>query len=35
LENLKEVDKALAIEAKKAKVVATNVLKRVREKIGY
>ena len=35
MENLEEVDKALAIGAKKAKVVATTVLKRVREKLGY
>jgi len=33
--NLDEVDKALAIGAKKAKVVASDVLKRVRAKIGY
>lgn len=35
MENLEEVDKALAIGAEKAKVVASNVLKRVREKLGY
>ncbi len=35
MENLDEVDKALAIGAKKAKVVAAEVLKRVRTKIGY
>ena len=35
MENLEEVDKALAIGAKKAKVVAADVLKRVRGKIGY
>jgi len=35
MENLNEIDKALAIGAKKAKVVATDVLKRVRSKIGY
>ncbi len=35
MENLNEIDKALAIGAKKAKVVATDVLKRVRTKIGY
>jgi len=35
MENLEEVDKALAIGAAKAKVVASDVLKRVREKLGY
>jgi tryptophanyl-tRNA synthetase len=35
MENLDEIDKALAIGAKKAKVVASEVLKRVRTKIGY
>jgi len=35
MENLDEIDKALAIGAKKAKVVASDVLKRVRSKIGY
>ncbi|MEX1382133.1 tryptophan--tRNA ligase [Lutibacter sp.] len=35
MENLNEIDKALAIGAKKAKVVASDVLKRVRAKIGY
>ncbi len=35
MENLDEVDKALAIGAEKAKVVAADVLKRVREKLGY
>jgi tryptophanyl-tRNA synthetase len=35
MENLEEVDKALAIGAEKAKVVAADVLKRVREKLGY
>jgi tryptophanyl-tRNA synthetase len=35
MENKEEVDKALAIGAEKARVVATNVLKRVREKLGY
>ncbi len=35
MENLDEVDKALAIGAEKAKVVASDVLKRVREKLGY
>jgi len=35
MENLDEVDKALAVGASKAKVVATAVLKRVRQKLGY
>ncbi|MFK5959490.1 MAG: tryptophan--tRNA ligase [Lutibacter sp.] len=35
MENLGEIDKALAIGAKKAKVVATDVLQRVRTKLGY
>jgi len=35
MENLHEVDKALAYGAEKAKVVADVVLKRVREKVGY
>ncbi len=35
MENLNEIDKALAIGAKKAKVVASDVLKRVRTKVGY
>ncbi|MEC3906350.1 tryptophan--tRNA ligase [Tamlana sp. 2201CG12-4] len=35
MNNLDEVDKALAIGAEKAKLVADNVLKRVREKVGY
>lgn len=35
MENLEEVDKALAIGAEKARVVAADVLKRVREKVGY
>ena len=35
MENLEEIDKALAIGAEKAKVVASDVLKRVREKLGY
>ena len=35
MENLNEIDKALAIGAKKAKVVAADVLKRVRAKVGY
>ncbi|WP_111707017.1 tryptophan--tRNA ligase [Lutibacter citreus] len=35
MENLDEIDKALAIGAKKAKIVASDVLKRVRTKLGY
>lgn len=35
MNNLKEVDEALAIGAEKAKKVANEVLERVREKIGY
>jgi tryptophanyl-tRNA synthetase len=35
MNNLNEVDAALAIGASKAKVVADSVLKRVRKKIGY
>ncbi|WP_431126842.1 tryptophan--tRNA ligase [Flagellimonas flava] len=35
MNNLKEVDEALAIGAEKAKKVADGVLARVREKIGY
>jgi len=35
MNNLNEIDKALAIGAKKAKDVANNVLMRVREKAGY
>jgi len=35
MENLNEVDKALAIGATKAKVVADDVLNRVRTKVGY
>ena len=35
MENLGEIDKALAIGAEKAKVVATDVLQRVRVKLGY
>ena len=35
MENLNEIDKALAIGAEKAKAVAADVLKRVREKLGY
>lgn len=35
MNNLNEIDEALALGANKAKVVAAEVLKRVREKIGY
>ena len=35
MENLEEIDKALAIGAKKAHLVADEVLIRVREKLGY
>ncbi len=35
MENLSEVDKALAVGAEKAKQVADTVLKRVRAKVGY
>ncbi|UKM65632.1 tryptophan--tRNA ligase [Flavobacteriaceae bacterium GSB9] len=35
MNNLNEIDNALAIGAKKAKLVANDVLKRVREKVGY
>jgi len=35
MNNLNEIDEALAIGAEKAKKVASEVLKRVREKIGY
>ncbi|WP_274474797.1 tryptophan--tRNA ligase [Mangrovimonas aestuarii] len=35
MENLEELDKSLAIGAKKAHNVADSVLKRVREKVGY
>lgn len=35
MDNLNEIDKALAIGAEKAKVVADEVLKRVRGKVGY
>ena len=35
MENLDEVEKALAIGAEKARVVAAEVLKRVRAKLGY
>ncbi|MCG8206353.1 tryptophan--tRNA ligase [Tenacibaculum finnmarkense] len=35
MENRNEIDEALAIGAEKARVVATDVLQRVRKKIGY
>ena len=35
MQNLPEIDKALAHGAEKAKLVADTVLKRVREKVGY
>lgn len=35
INNLDEIDKALAIGAEKAKKVATDVLKRTRAKLGY
>ena len=35
MENLSEIDKALSVGAEKAKIVAADVLKRVREKLGY
>lgn len=35
MENLNEVDKALQIGAEKAKKVASEVLKRVRDRVGY
>ncbi|MCX7548832.1 tryptophan--tRNA ligase [Xanthomarina sp. F1114] len=35
MNNLDEIDKLLAIGAKKAQVVANDVLNRVREKVGY
>ncbi|WP_303316505.1 tryptophan--tRNA ligase [Flavivirga abyssicola] len=35
MDNLNEIDKALALGADKAKVVANTVLSRVREKVGY
>ncbi len=35
IENLQEVDKALIIGAEKASIVADEVLKRVRKKLGY
>ena len=35
MNHLDEIDKALAVGAEKAKVVADEVLKRVRTKLGY
>ncbi|PCH77004.1 MAG: tryptophan--tRNA ligase [Flavobacteriaceae bacterium] len=35
MENVDEIDKALAIGAEKARVIANEVLKRVRTKVGY
>jgi tryptophanyl-tRNA synthetase len=35
MENKEEIDKALAVGAKKATAVANDVLARVRAKIGY
>lgn len=35
MNNLNEIDKALAVGAEKAKLVANDVLKRVRTKVGY
>ncbi|MCX7551377.1 tryptophan--tRNA ligase [Xanthomarina sp. F2636L] len=35
MNNIDEIDRLLAIGAEKAKVVANDVLKRVREKVGY
>ena len=35
MDNLNEIDKSLAIGAEKARVVADDVLKRVRTKVGY
>ena len=35
MNNLNEIDKALAFGAKKATLVADDVLQRVREKVGY
>ncbi len=35
MDNINEIDKALVLGASKAKLVADNVLKRVREKVGY
>jgi tryptophanyl-tRNA synthetase len=35
MENQHEIDEALIIGARKARITANSVLKRVREKIGY
>ena len=35
MDNLEEIDKALEIGAKKAHIVADEVLERVRKKLGY
>jgi tryptophanyl-tRNA synthetase len=35
MENLPEIDEALAVGAEKARKVADDVLKRVRKKVGY
>ena len=35
MNNLKEIDKVLSLGAAKAKIVADNVLNRVRKKVGY
>jgi tryptophanyl-tRNA synthetase len=35
MENLPEIDAALSTGAEKARKVADDVLKRVREKVGY
>jgi len=35
MENLEEIDKALAVGAQKARLVAAEVLKRTRQKLGY
>ncbi|MBL4746663.1 MAG: tryptophan--tRNA ligase [Flavobacteriaceae bacterium] len=35
MENVDEIDKALAIGAEKARIIANDVLKRVRTKLGY
>jgi tryptophanyl-tRNA synthetase len=35
MNDLEEIDKALAIGAEKAKTIADDVLNRVRQKVGY
>ena len=35
MENKNEIDEALAVGAEKARVVAKDVLQRVRKKVGY